>query len=124
MIIRSEGEYLSFFHLSKFLSSIMPDFLGKDDCRRAGGVPALGFHRGVSHTPLKRPDRGERSFDGQVPVGRMRYAPTSMALPAFEFRRGVSNTPLFLFREANFRSAIVLPPFREANFRPATVLTF
>ena len=26
--------------------------------------------------PPKRPDRGERSSDSRVPVGRMRYAPT------------------------------------------------
>ena len=36
------------------------------------GFPALVFRRGVSHTPDKRPDRGERSSDGRVPVGRMR----------------------------------------------------
>ena len=36
---------------------------------------ALGFCRGVSHTPDKRPDRGERLSDGRVPVGRMRVGP-------------------------------------------------
>ena len=56
-------------------------------------LPPLGFRRGVSHTPIKRPGRGERSFDGRVPVGRMRVRPTGIGLSAFGFRRGVSHTP-------------------------------
>ena len=121
MIIRSEGEYLSFFHLSKFLSSIMPDFLGKEDCRRAGGLPSLVFCRGVSHTPIRRPGRGERLFDGRVPVGRMHVRPTSIGFPALEFRRGVSHTP-FRRHERGERSSDGWVPVGRMRYAPTLMV--
>ena len=65
----------------------------KADCPKSVIHPPLGFRRGVSHTPIKRPDRGERLSDGRVPVGRMRVRPTGIGLSAFGVRRGVSHTP-------------------------------
>ena len=70
-----------------------PTPVRKGYCPKSIIHPPLGFRRGVSHTPIKRPGRGERLFDGRVPVGRMRYAPTSGGIPALGFRRGVSHTP-------------------------------
>ena len=82
----------------------------KADFRATTVLPALGFCRGVSNTPIKRPGRGERLFDGRVPVGRMQYAPTS--------------TGLVGCRQDMRERFFILPPFRKADFRPSTALTF
>ena len=82
----------------------------KADFRATTVLPALGFRRGVSNTPIKRPGRGERLFDGRVPVGRMQYAPTS--------------TGLVGCRQDMRERFFILPPFRKADFRPSTALTF
>ena len=82
----------------------------KADFRVTTVLPALGFRRGVSNTPIKRPGRGERLFDGRVPVGRMQYAPTS--------------TGLVGCRQDMRERFFILPPFRKADFRPSTALTF
>ena len=82
----------------------------KADCPKSVIHPPLGFRRGVSHTPIKRPDRGERSFDGRVPAGRMRVRPTSGGIPALGFRRGekfFAPTPV---RKADCPKSIIHPP--------------
>ena len=69
-----------------------PIFLFKKDDRRATiCLPELRSCRGVSHTPLRRPDRGERLSSGWVPVGRMRYAPTSGEIPALGDRSCIAS---------------------------------
>jgi len=82
----------------------------KVDFRATTVLPALGFRRDASNTPIKRPGRGERLFDGRVPVGRMQYAPTSTGLVGCRQN----------MRERFF----ILPPFRKADFRPSIAKTF